>query len=343
MARYRPTSWMTSSGAVITPRLVEQAYALLPSNEPGQANAFFESIGAGHGQYADQPYERLRIYEYILEIIHNLDSTKYDFIHKGTPYYFMYWTAFDVEDYEKAIFYLDAAVSEDYRLDNNTWQHTPAGTLLLLNTQIDGPAAKHITEEVESSISRHITRFNQLSGATFSVQSFINQYVMRYIGQVGFRSMISALYVFILEYTTRKKQMTLRSSAGGSIEPFLLHLFKGCLVFESQLKRHYYSAQNPTRETLGKYLEAARKDLGLPINPLWSVRNRPKTIPDILPMLPIWSNEAYEQKILAVTYALRNTAGHDLSWPDTFTTATYEELFESVLYSIFWAIWKLEI
>ena len=54
------------------------------------------------------------------------DRKKYAAVHKGTPFYFLMWTAFDLRNYERALYYLDAAISEDVRTDPRHWANRPA-------------------------------------------------------------------------------------------------------------------------------------------------------------------------------------------------------------------------
>jgi hypothetical protein len=53
------------------------------------------------------------------------DAVKYRQIHKGIPFYFMSWLAFDLRNYEKALFYIDAGISEDVRKNPKGWQENP--------------------------------------------------------------------------------------------------------------------------------------------------------------------------------------------------------------------------
>ncbi|MFA5387433.1 MAG: hypothetical protein WC322_03480 [Candidatus Paceibacterota bacterium] len=76
------------------------------------------------------PYERFEAYESNLKLIKENFSDKFDKMHKGTPYYFLGWTAFDFRDYERAVFYMDAAISEDIRIDPSNWFERPASQLL---------------------------------------------------------------------------------------------------------------------------------------------------------------------------------------------------------------------
>jgi hypothetical protein len=105
--------------------------------------------------------------------------------------------------------------------------------------------------------------------------------------------------VYMLEFEKHNAEMRLRSSYGGSIKPFLLHLFSGGLIFESLLKSSYGSVGN----TLGTYLQhsQALADLELTLPTRLYHRYRPKqggyTLPDLINLLPQWRREDYREKI----------------------------------------------
>lgn len=358
-----PNAWSSPTKDIVTLEELKKVYSELNSDNPGYANVFFSKYCPGN--FKDivlQPYERLSIYEFILNALNQEDENKYKKIHKGTPFYFMGWLAYIIEDFEKALFYMDAAVSEDMRVcrkyspkEPNNWQETPAGAFLLLDDgRVDAngkePTAKRTTISLKKQIKNEIDKFNSRSKSsltiTYLTQSFIKtaiDFSLHSEEEInGFRSIVSCLYIFILEHFTRKRELVLRSVDGGSIEPLIIHLFKGCLVFESLLKMEYGTKGC---NTLGGYLNKARKEFKIEPTPIY-LRDKPEggyTLPHIIKLLPDWKKEDYQQKIIAVAYALRNTTGHDLSWIDNFTTKIYKELFESILHAIFWHIWILKL
>lgn len=121
---------------------------------------FFEAYCPGNTiDIADKPFERFEDYEFFLSIIRNDNADKYEKIHKGTPFYFLAWTAFDLKNYEKAVFYMDAAISEDMRQDPNNWLIHPAGQFLTLNHQ-GNQSAIRITKNLIDKIICQISRFN---------------------------------------------------------------------------------------------------------------------------------------------------------------------------------------
>jgi len=88
------------------------------SHEDGEK--FFETYGIGYlRDTIEYPYETFKHYESLLEQIKNVNPNKYNKIHKGNPLYFLGWIAFDLKNYEKAVFYMDAAAAEDIKINPN--------------------------------------------------------------------------------------------------------------------------------------------------------------------------------------------------------------------------------
>lgn len=353
--------WQNASGNIVTTEQLLAAYTNLNSLNHSDCDHLFQNFGPGNitsqtdpfQHIINRPYERLAIYEHIIDSLQTADNVKYGQMHKGTPYFFISWLAFTIKDFEKAIFYMDSAISEDIRVASftpnpNDWQTTPAAKFLLLDPNQPEVAARSIMNIITSKFQQELTMFNTNSGANLDIARYRNNFVTPNIQEASFRSIISGLYVFIMEYADRTNMIRLKSSEGGSIEPFLTHLFRGCLIFESLLKTEYGGINN----TLGGYLSGSRALANLEIgqgsyagNPLYR-RDQPLggyTLPIVLGLLPNWRHEDYKEKIIAIVYGIRNTTGHDLSWPVTFDEITYQELYQAILDSIFWFIWKVKV
>lgn len=351
-------NWLNPSGATITTQQLLHAYATLDPNNNAACDAFFANFGPGnrynpylsHAILIDTPYERLFTYEHILHELEAADNTKYHIIHKGTPFYFMSWLAFTIQDYEKAVFYMDAAVGEDIRAAAGTttpdsWQGAPGASFLLLYPTITVPPGRAITIALTNSLNTNITRLNHNTGSALTLDLFRDNFLIPNIGNAGFRSVISGLYVYMLEFDKRMADMKLGGTVGGSLKPFLIHLFTGGLIFESLLKASYGGATS----TLGGYLgqARARTDLEISATPVYRRDQPPRpagyTLPGVVALLPTWRSEDYREKIVAIAFALRNTAGHDLSWNVLFNEIVYQELYDSVCDAILWFIWKVHI
>ncbi|MGO9122278.1 MAG: hypothetical protein ACLQPD_32280 [Desulfomonilaceae bacterium] len=236
-----------------------------------QGDWFFETFGPGNNLlWTDKPYERFCDYECLLAEMEKRDQPRYRSIHKGTPFYFMAWTAFEMENYEKAIYYMDAAISEDIRQDPENWLTSCASTFLILENPRD-QVAMRAAARVEEAVAEQISRFSTVSSLPLTKERFVTHFVKEFVKNDALppgkntRSIITALYTFILEYHSLYLDLRLRSTQGGSIEPFIVHLFKGGLIFESLLKELYGSllGNRPTLNAIFR-LGDVQRDFGLP-------------------------------------------------------------------------------
>ena len=87
---------------ILTPEKLSLARLLFIQSEfkaPESGNRFFEAFSVGNTvNITDRPYERFSDYEELLHIIYKDDPQKYKKIHKGTPFYFLAWTAFNLKN-----------------------------------------------------------------------------------------------------------------------------------------------------------------------------------------------------------------------------------------------------
>ncbi len=296
-------------------------------------NKLFELFGPGNiRNYSDRPHERFSDYETLLTIFQNDDIEKYRKIHKGTPFYFLAWTAFEMRNYEKALFYMDAAISEDIKNTGNKWKNYPPYKFLTLSNS-KKQAAKQVVEKIRELIIKELKRFNRTSNLNpLTFQKLIKKFVKELIIHKPYRTIITALYTFVLEFSDRFKDLKLQSDNGGSIEPFLIHLFKGGLIFESLLKYCYQLDDNgnPTK-TLGSIFNTTnfKKDFNNKVN---TSSNSLREIVDNIKANDIETSFNTASQI-------RNTTGHNLVWDNIFDTpSNYEALFEQQVNAIFYVI-----
>ncbi len=104
--------------------------------ETDKGDWFFSTFGPGNLAFGtSQPHERFQDYEYLLKELNRRNKDKYDAIHKGTAFYFLTWLAFDLKNYEKGLYYIDAAISEDVKNTGADWANRPAAGFLRLEYQ----------------------------------------------------------------------------------------------------------------------------------------------------------------------------------------------------------------
>lgn len=290
------------------------------------ADSFFKTYGSGNTlERVNMPHERFIAYEELLKMLKKDNKEKYLLMHKGTPFYFLGWTAFDLKNYEKAIYYMDMALSEDIKnANNNDWENLPAGKFLILN---ESHSAKRTVLYLKDKIKKEIDRFNSLNNEKkqISLENFIGNFVKKLLKDKQQRSIITALYAFILEFYDRCDELELRSNQGGSIEPILVHLFKGCLVFESLLKIFY------KQNTIGEIFKNNNFKQDFKIDHISTSANQ---LSDILVNVKNNKITAFE-----TTAKIRNTSGHKLVHDDIFKDKNnyitfYHRIVNAILYVV---------
>jgi hypothetical protein len=187
----------------LTDPLVDHALQQFDILDDGQGDAFFSTFGPGNLFGAtDRPHERFTDYETLLKLLRGRNNSKYDRIHKGTPFFFLSWLAFDLRNYEKALYYLDGAISEDVKNGGVNWLNRPGAEFLKLSTQ-PHVAARVITN-IRDLLTSEVNRFNSISVlAPIDLDSFIARFVTSFMNNTSSRTIISAFYVFLLEHTER--------------------------------------------------------------------------------------------------------------------------------------------
>jgi hypothetical protein len=234
---------------------------------------------------------------------------------------------------------MDAAVSEDIRIDPKGWQLRPASQFMFLRKDEGGQTAQRITREAYARLENTIAEFNRVFGLTLTGEALVERFVKANLHDKTHRSIITSLYSFVLEASDLELQLSLRSADGGSVESFLLHLLKGCLIFESILKEVYIGLAGAE---LGSILKDPfiSRDLNYKSALIDTTASVRKTLQDIVKhVLPFLQKENPSDRAITIAYAVRNTTSHSLLWPDVFPQH-YLDLYKSVLFSIYCVITK---
>lgn len=306
----------------------------LPTPDVQQADGFFSTFCPGNLLHAtDRPFERFRDYEDLLLLLRSRNPQKYELIHKGTPFFFLAWTAFDIRNYEKTLYYLDAGISEDVRNVGSDWVNRPGALFLRLTTKPH--VAERVIREIRQLLSKQINRFNAISGlAPMSNDIFIDKFVVQLMQTPSTRTIISALYVYLLESTERFTELQLKSTEGSSLGPVIAHLFSGGLIFESLMKYLYPTKNNGDQiKTLREVFQTNSfiSDFGS------GMQTSADRLQDIL--------KAATDNTLVTAFCtiskLRNTTGHNLVWDNIFRTpSSYEVLMNQSLNALLYLIEK---
>jgi hypothetical protein len=249
----------------------------------------------------------------------------YASIGKGTPFYWLGIAAYHVHDYQTATFFFDAAVSEDLRKNHDPIKNSsPALRFIQVEANEPAQAALPLVQLLHKRIDLAITAYNSRTGSSqLDIQS-LQQWLLRRAvlpGGDGLRTLATTFLSYFLEWDYRSTLLGVRPERG-TAEPFFVHLFKGCLLFESLLKAN--PKRMPSKQTLGKILQELHQELGIP-----SANNiGGTTLPLIVAELP-----ASDKSVAgAITFAgkIRNTLGHDLGWVVHLNNAQYEELADCI-------------
>jgi hypothetical protein len=117
----------------------------------------------------------------------------------------------------------------------------------------------------------------------------------------------------------------------GSREPFFLHLFKGCVLFESLLKEN--PKKQPTQTTLGNILrQDLFTELGISQTIDTSSNDFDAIVRSLTPSLTV-------EETIERTGKTRNTLGHNLVWLSTsLDTKNYNLLVETIAVACIHAI-----
>lgn len=330
-----------------TPQEYAGSIALIEAYEQikeGEGDAFFEKFGVGNDIFsADNPFERALAYESLLHILHEHDNKQYLRIHKGTPYFFLAWTAFQQLDFEKALFYMDAAVSEDLRklkaLKSPPGTQTPAMDFMLLNPQGNSVGVV-LNAQLQSVIVEVLRDFKNSSGIEIRSEEIVDSFLRPLLLHENkqHRSIITALYCFFIESGRNKRMIKLRSSEGGSIDPLLSHLFKGARILESLLE-----LKSGKLEGLYQKILNLKVPLSITQKNLHSERKTFKEALSTFEELQM-SGKSFQDCNFATSYIIRNTTGHSLIWSDEFKDEkSYTILYQALTNSILWSIYQLWI
>ena len=105
---------------------------------------------------------------------------------------------------------------------------------------------------IEGAIADYNSRPGRPAGLSDLELSHVRERFLRFAvskGNEGWRSLATALISYFLEWDYRSTLIELRPG-DGTAEPFFIHLFRGCVLFESLLKANPKDIPPPTRHNL---------------------------------------------------------------------------------------------
>lgn len=309
----------------LTREELSELLSTLPEDNVDSSGDFFARFGLGELYSNNRFYETLNRGHDLLDLCNQINTEVYQNIHKGAPFYWMGMSAYRIHDFQTAIYYIDAAVSEEvkyYPEDHDT----PARLFLRLEGEDKRQRAKPIVEGAQKSIEDYINFYNDIIVASeIVIPKLTIQDVRKYLlkpaslnNDQAVRSLATTFISFFLEYKYRDFQLRLRTESGTN-EPILIHLFKGCLLFESLLKF------NPNKKVKGNKLSSILKSLiGIPGFP------EEIKIGSINLQRILREAEALNDHIataITTTGRLRNATGHYIAWSTEVTSDQYLNAF----------------
>lgn len=296
------------------------------------------------------PRMEIEIYKKLLKKIKTQNKDKYNRIHKGTPFYWIGWNSFLMKHYEQAIFYLDAAVAEDKKNHVKWIKHprtrkpTPlwlqSGAAMFFRME-DEERIRMIYDRIHSNspnlsdlVKIELNRFNSLNNnGEITFENFIDLFVEVVIKENN-TAIITALYSFIFQRDDILEMIRFRSKYGGTIEPIIINLFKGALIFETLIKKCYNGNRCINQSnTLGCILRenSTQGHYGYIFQQCSAIQ-----LEDIFDYID--RNSYGIDTAFHVTCKIRNTTAHNLLWNDIFNEGNFNKLYQNIINAIFYVI-----
>jgi hypothetical protein len=247
---------------------------------------------------------------------------QYQAIHKGTPFYVMGFAAFLSHDYETGAFFFDAALSEDLKNYPGATDK-PSMLFMLLDDSNERHLARGLVTQINQILLELIRDYNGRGGSRSVTRNDVCNLLHRQViasAKPHQRSLITGFISFIAEWPLKRDLIRLIDS--GSREPFFMHLFKGCLLFESLLKEN--PKKKVSESTLGRVInDELLFELGIT---KVDVRQA-----DFDFMIGSLTPNADLHECIETTGQARNTLGHNLVWTTaSLNLTTYETLFKNI-------------
>lgn len=315
----------------------------------------FQSAIDFWNRYNESPLDLIRNRQFLLlrdrlfgllRACKSIDATAFTKIPKGHPYYFIGISSYLLDDFQTAIYFFDAAVTEDLKGDVEPKTNpSPATRFLMLDGESDKQAAKKLTQYAQANVERALKYYvNDLtkdaSIRILNLDDLRNDFIyfaLTSTGKPGLRTLVTAFITFCLEWDFRNQHFDYGVGKGTS-EPFFLHLFRGCVLFESLVKLN--PTNKPNKTTLVPMLNDLRSVLKID-----EVKGKGKG--QVYELKDVFDEIQKHKKTISeavkITAIARNTIGHDLGWDISITKENYQELYLIIAASCLHAIaclWK---
>ncbi len=272
----------------------------------------------------------------LLRTCKSIDSDAYKKIHKGHPYFFIGITSYRLGDYETSISFFDAALSEDLAIKDE--KERPTHLFFLLRGDDPKNVAQSETKYAKTKVKRAIDDYNEAIAKNQGTPKFdihdlrdvFIKHILNHKDDVGLRTLLTAFITFVVEWDFRNEHFDLGVQKG-TAEPVFMHLFRGCVLFESLLKRNLSLKlkHNDQKRELGKLINYYKSEMNLQLPGDFTKKTGIKSLDELLSEMKK-HNKEIEDSIL-VSYWLRNVLGHSLAWNVSIDQDSYRKLYLYVI------------
>lgn len=314
-----------------------QAYLQSATGDPADGNRFFQP----YLNHFKNPWDVVSTGRLLLHKCHNTDPLAYNRIYKGWIYFYLGLASFLLQDYEIALFFIDNAVASDLQAKFDPVNKTShAMRFVQIDSSLQELRDGNLSEalgfykDVEARIAAIIQIYNARTGAknlnlTELRKNFLQPAMTS--NRKSWETLATTFISFCLEWNYRDQLFTLCPEPSTS-EPYFLHLFKGCLLFESLLKNNpnYPHRNQPKPQDIKSTLEQELKRLLIPLG-----HDKSKLKISGITLSYVVNRIDHESDCslpTAMQYTgwLRNTLGHNLGWGVSLNKTQYQRLFEMV-------------
>jgi hypothetical protein len=261
----------------------------------------------------------------------DIDSRKFHEFHKGNPYYYLGISYFMIQDYESAVYYINAAAKEDLELKPKPNYPSPATWFIEMDSKPEKQAGREIVRIAETEMNRLIAEYNKVLVESsikeiFSIEKLRDKLLKKAtaVDKQQYQTIATSIISYVLEFSNRIQSLRILDSLE-SVEPFVLHLFKGCIILESILKENPRpNAKIKSSDDLISWVKNKSKDLNL----LAALNLNAKNLQSIIIDLP--SRQLNLEDCFSITCKVRNKTGHTLEWEFKTTERQYQLLFDAI-------------
>jgi hypothetical protein len=207
-----------------------------------------------------------------------IDANAFARIHKGSLYYWLGIASFLAHEHELAVYFFDAATSEDMnpkdfggkdKVGHPINNLKPSLRFMILDSKSDLQAAKKLVQIADERINELLTNYNKrmkpTGGNILDIKEFKYRFLTKAFLPEGekWRYLVAPFISFSLEWDFRNQLLELSPTDMTTKPIILIHLFKGCLLFESLLKCNPTDPPQGQRLTLKCVLKHLQSKLGL--------------------------------------------------------------------------------